>query len=691
VKFTTIKIFIALVLSCSVLTASKISEAFEALSIHDYFKARKLFYSINKKRFDPKASYGLAIIFNRNNNPFYNSDSAAKYIHISLNSLVEKLPNPPLSGFTADRASIQQLLDTIAFKQLKMCLLENSIKAYNAFLAKNYLASEKYRTAAIANRDELEYNHVLEINRSDSTQLFLIQHPLSTLREEAFKLKERQVFEEITKDGKEKSFIYFITHHQKNSNLNNAYDALLELYKNTKDKTGLANFIRNYPNAHHRTEAWQLLFTLSVKTFTKEELESFITTYPDFPFRNSILKEMQLNDLVLIPIEEKERVGFADTSGKIRIKPMYDDVSDFMEGLSIVHKNDSVFYVNKENINTLGRVFTDALPFHNGLAPAKIKDKWFLIDRLGEIRSEAYDEVNEMSEDLYIVKQNDLYCAIDEYGQKVYPCKFDRLGDLKNGNAYYQSENKYGFITKGGYVHKPEFEWISDFSTNGIAIYKLANKFGLIRNNGKVLLEARYDLVQACTENIYLLVQNSLYGYYSTNGCFLSEIAYDHEKERNIRSYTDGSYLKLVKKKAEAFVDLNGKMIIDFNAYQEISLPSDGLIRVKKNNKYGYLDKKLATVIAPKYISATDFQDSVAIVSTKKGYQVINVKGETQIESQYKIEKAAKGYYLLETDEGNLISDRKGRQLFSNITSYEPYGKYLIIYLDNGEIKILKP
>jgi hypothetical protein len=691
VKLSAVKIFLALLFYASFSTASMISEAFEALSIHDYFKAKKLFYAVNKKHYNSQASFGLAIIFNRNNNPFYNIDSATKYIHISLNSLDRKAANPQLSGFTADRKNIQDLLDTIAFKQLKMCSLENSVKAYDNFLLRNYLASEKFRNEAIANRDELEYNHVIEVNKSDSTFLFMQQHPLSVFREEAFNLMEREIFEEITKDGKEESYIYFIAHQQKNANINNAYDALLELYKSAKNKTGIAAFLKNYPDAHHRTEAWQLLFTLSVKTFTKEELENFITAYPDFPFKNSILKEMQLNDLVLIPVEEKERVGFADTSGKIKIKPQYDDVSDFVEGLSIVHKGDSAFFVNKENENTMGRIFSDALPFHNGIAPVKVNDKWFLVDRLGEIKSEAYDEANEMSEDLYVVRQNNLYCAIDEYGQKIYPCKFDRLGDFKNGNAYYQSENKYGFITKGGYVHKPEFEWISDFNKNLIAIYKLNNKFGLIKNNGKIILEANYDLIQPCTDNIYLLVSNNLYGYYSSGACFLSEIAFDYEKERNIKSYTNGTLLKLVKKKNEALMDLNGKMVIDFNAYQETGLMSNGLIRVKKNNKYGYLDKKFTMVIQPKYLIATDFEDSLAIVSCKKGFQLINTKAEVQIDSQYKIEKAAKGFYLLETDDGNFMADRKGRQLFSNISSYELYGKYLIIYLENGEIKIAKP
>lgn len=691
------KIILVLILSCSVLWSSTISKAFDALSIHDYFKARSLFYSLNKKQFNSQACYGLAVIFYRNNNPFYNTDSACKYVQISLNLTDESAQIPVLAGFCADRKNIQQLLDSISFKQLKVCLLENSIKAYNDFLSKNYLAPEKYRMTAITNRDELEYNHVLDINKSDSTKLFMILHPQSVFRSDAFKLMERQIFEELTKDRKAESYINFIEHYGNNANLNNAYDALLEIYKSSNNKTGIEAFIKNYPTAMQISSAWQLLFTQSVKSFTKDELESFITTYPNFPFRNSILKEMQLNSLVLIPIEKNERVGFADTTGKIYIQPFYDEVSDFTEGLSIVHKNDSVYFINKENTNTLGRVFNDALPFHNGLAPVKVKDKWFLIDRLGEIRSESFDEVNELSEDLYIIKQGNFYCAIDEYGQKIYPCKFEKLGDFKNTCAYYQLEGKYGFITKTGYIHKPEFEWISDFSKNEIAIYKLNNKFGLIKNNGKILLDPTYDLIQLClpageagTDDIYLIILNNSYGFYSSKACFLSEINYDYEKERSIKHYTNGNVLKLFKKKSEALMDLNGRMSIDFNTYQEIGFVSNGLIRIKKNNKYGFVDRKLNTVIPLKYNTASDFEDSLAIVSTKKGYLLLNTKGEEIVSSVTKIERTAKGIFLIETEDGNVLIDKKGKTLFSNFSSLEFYGKYLIIYLENGEIKIVR-
>ena len=48
--------------------AGGLDKGFEALNIHDYFKAKQLFYKSLKKD-SAAASYGLSVIYGRNNNP----------------------------------------------------------------------------------------------------------------------------------------------------------------------------------------------------------------------------------------------------------------------------------------------------------------------------------------------------------------------------------------------------------------------------------------------------------------------------------------------------------------------------------------------------------------------------------------------------------------------------------------------
>ena len=79
-KITSIFLLIALIVSgCS------IDKGFKSLDVYNYFDAKQKFERIEKRKLVP-GSYGLSIIFQRNDNPFYDLDSAL----IKINSVHSK-------------------------------------------------------------------------------------------------------------------------------------------------------------------------------------------------------------------------------------------------------------------------------------------------------------------------------------------------------------------------------------------------------------------------------------------------------------------------------------------------------------------------------------------------------------------------------------------------------------------------
>ena len=81
----------------------------------------------------------------------------------------------------------------------------------------------------------------------------------------------------------------------------------------------------------------------------KEELTDFLNKYPDYPFNETILKEISLSQNILIPLKNAaDKFGFIDTLGTWVIQPQYDDALTFSEGFASVCKNDSCYYINKE-------------------------------------------------------------------------------------------------------------------------------------------------------------------------------------------------------------------------------------------------------------------------------------------------------------------------------------------------------
>jgi hypothetical protein len=91
------------------------------------------------------------------------------------------------------------------------------------------------------------------------------------------------------------------------------------------------------------------LYSTSVKSYSKEELTNFLEKYPDYPFNETIIKEISLAQNILLPLKNLEdKYGFIDTVGNWIIAPQFDDASAFSEGFASVCKNDSCFYINKE-------------------------------------------------------------------------------------------------------------------------------------------------------------------------------------------------------------------------------------------------------------------------------------------------------------------------------------------------------
>ena len=117
--------------------------------------------------------------------------------------------------------------------------------------------------------------------------------------------------------------------------------------------------------------------------------------------------------------------------------------------------------------------------------------------------------------------------------------------------------------------------------------------------------------------------------------------------------------LSATKPAKQALMDINGRISIDYDAYEEVNFAQDNLIRVKRKNKYGFVDRKLNIVIPCKYNSATDFNDGLSICTLKQESFVIDVKGESSLKTKGIISFITKNHLLIKEEEGAKIIAKK--------------------------------
>lgn len=668
----------------------QLKTAYSAFAEYDYFKARKIFYQVTAKKNNAAANYGLALIALRTDNPFNNLDTATKYSNLAFQAYLKQAVPFNFLKYQVDSTSIRKLIDSVAYKVLGVVKTNKSVAACDAFLSAHYLCKKKYILEALYLRDELEFNRVMAAYKSDSTKAFIATHPQSLFLKEAYVLLDRQIYDESTGAESEAQYLAFVRKYPKNTMVNTAYEHLFAIYSKNKDVKGLGNFVSEFPKAPQYMEAWKLLFSLSVRGYTFSDLKKFVDEYPEFPLKNSILKELELNKLQLYPLQIGDFVGYIDDVGRIKIAPQYDEGSEFFEGLAVVSRNDSLFYINKENQNPFAKVYSAAYSFHYGIAAVKENGKWFFINRPGQIISDGYDELQEMSGAAYVYKQGDVWGALDQYGQVLIAPQFEKLGDFKNGFAYYMDKGLYGFVSREGAVRKAEYEWISDFNEEQLAVVRKDGRYGIINSAGSQVLNCEYDQIIRSRGRVYIVVSTTNYGFYSFDGCFLQQPQFEFLREKPAEYYSDGSYFRGVRKNEQVLLDANGKAVFAANQYEDFGFFAEGLMRVKLKGKWGYVDRRFSPHISIKYTEASDFEGGVALVRSKDANQLINIEGESIYETKNELSRINAKWFIEEREEGKMLLDRKGNVLAHNIEEVAPLGHFgWILRLSGGEIKLI--
>lgn len=606
-------------------SASKISDAFEALSIFDYFKAKQLFYKTQAK-FPCESSFGLATIYYRTDNPFSNIDSAAKYISICQNQFKDTIT---YSLYHINSESIQILRNKISAKGFETYCNTNSIKDLNYFLSHFYFSNESILSKVYFTRDAILLESATKYQSSDSITEFLLKHPESIL----YKLGQQTFYDfqykEKTPTKSLQELQLFIKQHSLNPNVSDAEIALFNLTQQLHSADSVYNFIKKYSTALTLEAGWKLLYSLSVKKYSKDELTNFLNKYPDYPYNETVIKEIALSQNILIPLKNtNDKYGFIDTLGNWVIKPQYDDASNFSEGFASVCKNDSCFYINKEGIKTSGYVFDEAESYKDGIAIVKKDNIYFLINRSGQFISKGYQDINESFSKLYVCKQNNLYGAINLKGEIVIPFSYNKLGNFKNKFAYYMSA-QYGLVDINNRALEAQWDWISDVDSNFIAIVKKKNQFGLMNVNGQIILPSEYDYVSYCKDDIYLVVKNNLYGFFnSQEKCFVTSVEYNYNPSFEPNYYTNGKYFKLIKDDEVALIDANGRYSINFGTYTNLFFAKCDIIRIQKKNKFGFVDRKLKPITTIEFDKASDFENNLAIVTKSNNAMLIDKSGK---------------------------------------------------------------
>jgi len=612
---------------------AQLSKGFQALEIHDIFKARAIFLKGQKK--EPVAAhYGMALIFADSKNHFHNLDSAFTRI-VRAEYAIKLVPAKKRIALCNVSICDSQ------FVKLKHNIYESAFKASIAFNnVDSYTHHLKHFEGSSFNRqiEKLLHKRAFEIadslNFSGEWKRFLDLYPNADESGQAKQRLALAVFNEETSSGSLESYVRFIQINPQSIHVVDAEDAIYQLAVPNESIDELYDFVKKYPNNRNTDQAWELIYSLFTADQRLESFTMFREKFPEYPYQEKLSRDKNLAFSTLIPIIHKEKWGFADTTGKVVIPCQYEDAEPFRENMAAVVKDGKFGFINKSGVRMVKPTFEEAEPFNHGLAVVKTEKAYGLINKSGAwVLQPEYSDIFDFENSFARIVKEDKFGFINQQGTIVIEPIYDDASNFHQGLAAVNLEGKWGFVDSLGLQVIPlEYDEVGFFN-QGLALVVKNDLIGMIDQTGKLLLPVKFDYIALPSEGLVKTMLNDKCAYFNLLGkqiiapasnCAPPVFGVDGFKEGLVR---------IDKRGKKGFMDKAGKNIIPA-IYDDVHYFSNGLAAFRIKSKWGYINKSGKKVIPASFDAVWPFENGIARVKLKGKTGIINTDGKWLIQEE---------------------------------------------------------
>ncbi len=336
----------------------------------------------------------------------------------------------------------------------------------------------------------------------------------------------------------------------------------------------------------------------------------------------TVYEQVQIVQEALILVKKEGKFGALRSDQTIVLPLVYDKLMAAGQGLLLAKKEGKYGYLKEDGQELLPFVYEGGYPVEeNGWIAVKQQGKWGFIDQKGAVKIPLEydyvrsfegpllpvakkgkigllnvqqkivmpifcDQVGQYGEGLIAVGRNGLSGYLEESGQLKIQMIYHQARAFKEGLAAVKMQDTWGYInTEGAIVLPFEYEEAASFE-QGLAKVKKAGKWQLIDPKG-TSKGALYDNMGALVEGNTWVQQGPKIGYINETGQLIIAVQYDGNQ---VRDYSEG-VVAVRKDNTWGYLDVEGNAVLDF-VYQEAGDFKQGLALVVQGDKRGYINQK---------------------------------------------------------------------------------------------------
>ncbi len=344
-------------------------------------------------------------------------------------------------------------------------------------------------------------------------------------------------------------------------------------------------------------------------------------------------------------VQKDGKWGYIDTHGEVAIELQFDYARPFGAcGRAVIfqgslgedgYPNEGVYgLLDQEGRVVCEPQWDEINSFSQGLAAVKQDDKWGFINTQGEVVvAPQWDYVEDFTEDGFATvftgkmrsrysPDNGKYGFVNKAGQLLGDMEWDDADSFSQGLAVVEQNRLYGFInTQGEIVIAPQWAYAHSFREEGLAVVIQSwdsERCTFIDKEGNVVIDIPAEMTGFFSLGFVTVKQNGKWGCINTQGEMVVKPEWDfvegYEEDgmaivfNGTMAYSDF----LPGRGRYGVVNQAGELVT--NHWSKIDRFSQGLARVWRNGKIGYIDLQGNLVIEPMYDETTPFANGFAFV-----------------------------------------------------------------------------
>lgn len=155
----------------------------------------------------------------------------------------------------------------------------------------------------------------------------------------------------------------------------------------------------------------------------------------------------------MIAIRSGASYGFADAAGKVIISPVYEDVTDFVDGYAVVRKNDKWGVIDKTGKQTIACSYDSIDKWNNGIYRVQKGNLYGLVKTNGTVvQAVKYLIISMPSKDenRTPIRLGDKWGFIDNDGAIVISIKYSSVNSFDSGRAFVEINDDFFYIDRNG-------------------------------------------------------------------------------------------------------------------------------------------------------------------------------------------------------------------------------------------------